>query len=128
MFIALRVAILSASIFLSSCVQHQVSQGTEPTVRPSELIENSGAYDGRHVRVFGYVIIGPERRIVADSRQAFEKNRLECVGLDGANDRFGKFYKGMATVSGIFNKNLCEKGDICLYWCNSTGIVLDDTH
>ncbi len=111
-------------LVITSCAG-QYNRKTEGVISPGKIMSNQDQYDGRHVRVRGYVMIGPERRIIVDSPREYQKERRSCIGLDGAADYFSKHQDGYRIISGVFKKNLCGEKDICLYWCNDAGIIMD---
>lgn len=93
---------------------------------PSDLVSNPDKFDGKHVNVRGYVIIGPESRNIFDTRDGSLNRNGACLGLSGDNAVFSKFHRGQTRVSGIFRQNICGPNDVCLYWCGQSGIELDE--
>ena len=111
-----------ASMLVASCV----GTSAPSSLLPSELISRPDYYDGKHVEVRGYVVIGPESRNMFDSRIDYENHRGACLGLDGSERRFRMLRTGQVSrLSGVFRKTLCGPGDICLFWCPPSGIELD---
>ncbi len=117
------VAVLAA--FASGCASESIA-GSDRTVLPSELANHPERYDGKHVDVRGYVVIGPEKRNIFDSEMGSQDPHGVCLGLDGPDAMFGNFHSQYTRrISGIFRQSLCGKNDVCLYWCSSSGIELD---
>jgi hypothetical protein len=94
-------------------------------VTPSEIAADPDKFDGKHVRVRGYVVITPHSRNIFDSKQGFKDPQGACLGLYGSKSFVLPARKRMEIVSGIYRKVLCGPNDICLYWCNSSGIEVD---
>lgn len=94
-------------------------------VTPSEIVSNPDKFDGKHVRVNGYVVITPHSRNIYDSKQGYTA-KGNCLGLYGSKSFVTPLRKRMEIVQGVFKKVLCGPDDICLYWCSSSGIELDD--
>jgi hypothetical protein len=97
-----------------------------PELTPSEILANAARYDGQHVTVNGYVVLGPETRDIFDSKAAAESAHSACLGLDAPDKSFTSFHKRYEhRLSGIFRRQLCGPKDICLFWCSTSGIELD---
>ncbi|MDR0779079.1 MAG: hypothetical protein LBF16_00065 [Pseudomonadales bacterium] len=110
-------------VFSSGCSSRAISEGT---LLPSELAKRPEKYDGKHVDVRGYVVIGPERRNIFDSKKGYQDPHGACLGLDGSDTMFGNFHsQNTRKISGVFRQSLCGKNDVCLYWCSEYGIELD---
>lgn len=93
---------------------------------PGDIIADPGKYDGKHVNVRGYVVVGPESRNIFDSQKGEHSSKGTCLGLDGPNTMFSSFHKRyIRKLSGTFRRNLCGEHDVCLYWCGKSGIELD---
>ena len=93
---------------------------------PSELTANPEAFDGKHVDVRGYIVIGPESRNIFDSKAGSVDRHGACLGLAGPNAMFGEFHRRQTRrLSGIFRRKICGPDNICLYWCGESGIELD---
>jgi hypothetical protein len=93
---------------------------------PSELIANPGRYDGKHVTLRGYVVIGAESRNIFDSEAGYNDAHGACLGLDGPKAAFHIFHRGYSKkISGTFRRKLCGENDVCLFWCSASGIELD---
>jgi len=96
------------------------------TVSPASWQQNPEKYDGKHVDVRGYVVLGPEKRNIFDSEKGASDPHGVCLGLDGPEAMFTDFHRHYAQkISGIFKRKLCGDNDVCLYWCSSSGIELD---
>lgn len=96
------------------------------TVLPSELAAHPEKYNGKHVDVRGYVVVGSENRNIFDSESGATDPRGACLGLAGPASMFDTFHRHyIKKLSGVFRQSLCGKDDICLYWCSSSGIELD---
>jgi hypothetical protein len=96
------------------------------TVLPSELVAHPEKYDGKHVDVRGYIVLGPETRDILDSEKSYNDPHAACLGLDGPEEMFDGFHRRYTRkISGVFRRVLCGKNDICLYWCGISGIELD---
>jgi hypothetical protein len=77
---------------------------------PSELIANPGRYDGKHVTLRGYVVIGAESRNIFDSEAGYNDAHGACLGLDGPKAAFRIFHRGYSKkISGTFEENCAEK-------------------
>lgn len=96
-----------------------------PPVSPSYLLAHKDEYDGKRVRVTGYVVIKPHSHNIFDSKAGYEGPVGACLGLYGPASFTHTFRQRVETLSGTFRKELCRTGDICLYWCSSAGIELD---
>jgi hypothetical protein len=106
------------------CYEHSVA--AERTLLPSELAAHPAEYDGKHVVVRGYVVLGPESRNIFDSEKGSRDPHGACLALDGPEEMFDSFHSRYTKgISGVFKKALCGKNDVCLYWCSSSGIELD---
>lgn len=118
-------ALLLAVIGLG-CSEQLVAARNEETLQPSQLAANPEKYDGKHVNVRGYVVLGPEARNIADSEAGYNDRHGACLGLDGPEAMFTGFRRYYTQkISGIFRRKLCGDNDVCLYWCSSSGIELD---
>jgi hypothetical protein len=110
----------------AGCSTALVANRVAETVLPSELVAHPEKYDGKHVDVSGYIVLGPEARNIFDSEKGFNDPHGACLGLDGPEAMFGSFHKAYTPkISGIFRQSLCGPKDVCLYWCSSSGIELD---
>lgn len=110
----------------SGCSAILVANRETETVLPSELVAHPEKYDGKHVDVRGYIVLGPEARNIFDSEKGFNDPHGACLGLDGPEAMFGSFHKGYTPkISGVFRQSLCGPKDVCLYWCSASGIELD---
>jgi hypothetical protein len=110
----------------SGCSTRLVAEQDEGTVLPSELVAHPEKYDGKHVDVRGYIVLGPEARNIFDSDKGFNDPHGACLGLDGPETMFTSFHKGYTPkISGVFKRSLCGPKDVCLYWCSASGIELD---
>lgn len=123
------LAILLASLGLfascSGAKMPSASQASRPLL-PSELTANPEAFDGKHVDVRGYVVIGPESRNIFDSKAGSVDRHGACLGLAGPNTMFSEFHRRQTQrLSGIFRRKICGANDVCLYWCGESGIELD---
>lgn len=111
----------------SGCSSQLAAGRAEGTVLPSELSKHPEQYDGKHVDVRGYVVIGPEKRNIFDSEKESRDAHGACLGLDGPDAMFDSFHSRYTQrISGVFRQSLCGKNDVCLYWCSSSGIELDE--
>lgn len=111
---------------VAGCSTRPVANRDAETVLPSELVAHPEKYDGKHVDVRGYIVLGPEARNIFDSEKGFNDPHGACLGLDGPDTMFGSFHKGYTPkISGVFRQSLCGLKDVCLYWCSSSGIELD---
>jgi hypothetical protein len=118
-------ALLLAAIGLG-CSQRLIAAQNEQTLLPSELAANPEKYDGKHVKVRGYIVLGPEARNIADFDEGYNDRHGACLGLDGPESMFtGVSRHYTQKISGIFRRKLCRDNDVCLNWCNSSGIELD---
>lgn len=93
---------------------------------PGELVANPDKFDGKHVRVRGYVVIGPHVRDIFDSKNGHREPNGACLGLDGSASFINPYRQKVEIVSGIFRKTLCGPDGICLYWCGTSGIQVSD--
>ena len=110
----------------AACSNQTLAARSAPTLLPSELAASPDKYDGKHVDVRGYVVVGPESRNIFDSEQGSRDRHGVCLGLDGPNTMFSEFHKRPTPrISGIFHRKLCGEKDVCLYWCGEAGIALD---
>ena len=93
---------------------------------PSELAAHPEKYNGRHVIVRGFVVLGPESRNIFNSKQGSRDAHGVCLGLDGPEAMFTGFHSRYVTrLSGTFWNTLCGPHDVCLFWCGKSGIRLD---
>lgn len=122
--LAVFLASLSLSVGCSGTKISSALQASRPLL-PSELAAHPEKYDGKHVDVRGYVVVGPESRNIFDSRKGYADGHGACLGLDGPDAMFNKFHHQTKTLSGIFRKKLCGPNDVCLFWCGEAGIELD---
>jgi hypothetical protein len=99
---------------------------TEVPVTPGELAANPDKYDGKHVTVRGFVVIGSHERNIFDSKRGYEQAGATCLGLLGTKSFVSHFRKRVETVKGTFHKALCGPNDICLLWCSAEGIEVDE--
>jgi hypothetical protein len=124
--IKLTVTVLLVMVLGVGCSERLVTASNEGTVLPSELTAHPERYDGKHVDVRGYIVLGPESRNIFDSEDGTRDPHGACLGLDGPEVMFGSFHKQFTQkISGVFRRSLCGKNDVCLYWCSSSGIELD---
>jgi hypothetical protein len=108
------------------CSERFFTAQSEQTLLPSELAANPEKYDGKHVNVRGYIVLGPEARNIADSDEGYNDRHGACLGLDGPEAMFTAFSRHYTQkISGIFRRKLCGDNDVCLYWCSASGIELD---
>ena len=110
------------------CTVTKIASSSEAAgvLLPSEIIANSAEFDGKHVDVRGYVVIGPESRNIFDSQEGAMSRNGACLGLAGSNSMFSTFQRRMTQkLSGIFRRHICGPNDVCLYWCGESGIELD---
>ena len=120
------VSILFLACGEVGCAPHFAQRGHNETLLPSELIAHAEMFDGQHVTVRGYVVVGAEVRIIADSAQGYKDPHGGCLGLDGPDAMFaGLSRHSVEEVSGVFHRTLCKKDQVCLYWCGDSGIELD---
>lgn len=119
--VALLLAIVGAG-----CLSRAATARDEVTHLPRELVANPGKYDGKHVTLRGYVVIGAESRNIFDSEAGYNDAHGACLGLDGPKAAFHNFHRGYTEkISGIFRRKLCGASDVCLFWCSASGIELD---
>jgi hypothetical protein len=117
--------LLLAVIGLGCSERLLAAQGAR-AASPSELAADPEKYDGKHVDVRGYVVLGPEKRNIFDSEKGASDPHGVCLGLDGPEAMFTDFHQHYTQkISGIFRRKLCGDNDVCLYWCSSSGIELD---
>jgi len=110
----------------AGCSERDDSAQEEVIHLPSELVSNSASYDGKHVTVRGYVVIGAESRNIFDSEAGYNDAHGACLGLDGPAAAFHNFRRGYTKkISGIFRRKICGANDVCLFWCSASGIELD---
>ena len=115
---------LSVGVF--GCSTRLVAGQDSKTLLPSDLVADPEKYDGTHVDVRGYIVIGPETRNIFDSEVGFRDPHGACLGVDRPGAMFESFHKRFTRkISGIFRKSLCGPRDVCLFWCSSSGIELD---
>lgn len=121
------VALLSVVGIAAGCVGAMPSSSSKTVspMTPSELAANPEAFDGKHVEVRGYVVVGPESRNIFDSKEASADRNGVCLGLAGSNAMFSQFHRRYERLSGTFRKKICGPNDVCLYWCGESGIELD---
>lgn len=123
------LAILLASLGLFvSCSETKISSASQASgpLLPSELTANPEAFDGKHVDVRGYVVIGPESRNIFDSKKGSVDRNGACLGLAGPNAMFSEFHRRQTQrLSGVFRRKICGPNDVCLHWCGESGIELD---
>ena len=77
-------------------------------ITPSELNEHPRSYEGRHVRVHGFVSFDYPVGQIGDSKKAFDDDELTaCVSLLEPQQLVGlkKFDKRDVSVSGVFNND-----------------------
>ena len=122
-------AILLASLGLFvGCSGTKIPSAPQATrlLLPSELAANPEAFDGKHVDVRGYVVIGPENRNIFDSKEGSADPHGACLGLAGPNAMFSNLHRRRTQrLSGIFRRKICGTNDVCLFWCGESGIELD---
>jgi hypothetical protein len=122
--IVLRVICCLVAATLSSCSAMSRSNGS---LLPSELVRNASKYDGKHMVVRGFVVIGPESRSIFDSNDGVEDPDAACLGLGGPDEMFREFHiRYTSKLSGFFRQRMCGKDDICLMYCGTAGIDLDE--
>ncbi len=108
------------------CSMPSVAAHRKDAMLPSEFLAHAEEYGGKHVDVRGYIVIGGEARNLFDSRSAADDPHGACIGLDGPDVMFGRHHaRYIKKISGVFKRSLCEKDEICLYWCGESGIALD---
>ena len=123
--LAILLASLGLFISCSGAKMSSASQASRPLL-PSELTAHPEAFDGKHVDVRGYVVIGPESRNIFDSKKGSVDGHGACLGLAGSNAMFSEFHRRQTQrLSGIFRQKICGPNDVCLYWCGESGIELD---
>jgi|ERR1700741_226095 len=120
-----KTAALLVTIVAAACSNAAVAARDEIIRLPSELVANPSVYDGKHVSVRGYVVIGPESRNIFDSEAGYGDAHGACLGLDGQDAKFKNFHHGYTKISGVFRRKLCGENDVCLFWCGTSGIELD---
>ena len=123
----LAILLTSLGLFLG-CSGTKISSAPQAQrlLLPSELVANPEAFDGKHVDVRGYVVIGPESRNIFDSKGGSVDSHGACLGLAGTNAMFSEFHRRQTQrLSGIFRRKICGPNDVCLYWCGESGIELD---
>lgn len=116
------------ALFALACIAMLHTAGADSqneVLTPSEIAANPDQFDGKHVRVKGYVVIAPHARNIFDSKNGHRKPDGTCLGLYGSESFVHTLRKKMEIVSGVFRKALCGPDDICLYWCSSSGIEVD---
>ena len=123
--VTIGLALLLTAIGLG-CTAHLVAAQDDATLLPSELLAHPDMYDGKHVDVRGYIVLGPETRNIVDNEVGYNDPHGACLGLDGPEAMFKVFRKHYTRkISGIFRRKLCGDNDVCLYWCSASGIELD---
>lgn len=117
---------VGALSMIGSCASGlPIKPGAEVSI--DELAAHPDVYNGKHVVVKAFVVIGPENRNVFSSEQDYNNPNSACLGLDGPDRLFSSFGKRTVShISGVFEKSLCGPKDVCLYWCSPSGIRLDD--
>lgn len=137
------VAVL-AIVALAACATPSVDH-REAVLSPSQLNDNAAAYDGRNVRIRGYVLLGTNGRSLYESREQFGEwvRALERSADDFDPRDYDKFCVTMLnadtvlehqdllrhqtiTVRGRFMRGYMDGGRIDLQACGDNAIVLDD--
>lgn len=100
----MRFACFLCALLLAGCA-------AGPALKPSELNANPDAYDGKSVRVRGWLVHQFENHGIWDSKAAYETERFKqnahpkCIGYSGPN--LGDFFVSRQLVlRGVFRKEL----------------------
>jgi hypothetical protein len=123
-----RIAFMASALICVCGAGYSSQSGASGTsaLLLGDLVRDPAKYDGNHVTVRGYVVVGPESRNIFESQKAAHSPSGVCLGLDGPDIMFTSFHKAYRrNISGIFRRNLCGEHDVCLYWCGQSGIELD---
>jgi hypothetical protein len=115
-----------AALILAAALQATPAACQEEAVSVGQLAEHPDQFDGKHVKVRGYVVITPHSRNIFESKQGYDDPHGACLGLLGSKAFVKVMRKREEVVSGIFRKALCRPNDVCLYWCSASGIELDN--
>lgn len=118
------VALLSL-FALSACAS--VSRIDRIPLTPfGEIARNPGIFDGKLVRVGGYVIRAPERRDLWESRPDSNSSDASkaCMTLLGLRRVVGErgFFEGDIVVTGIFRADAVPDNVVDLAACSDIGI------
>jgi len=114
-----------AALACVTVLQSVAANCQDGVVTPSDISANPDKFDGKHVRVRGYVVITSHSRNIFDSKQGSKDSRGVCLGLYGSKSFVVPARKKMEIVSGTYRKVLCGPNDVCLYWCSASGIEVD---
>ena len=126
--IATKIIVMCLPLVIAIACSVSDAAQVESVLSPSELVAYPEKYDGKHVHVRGYIVVGPEKRNIFDSLAGYNDPHGACLGLDAPDKKFMNFHmRYTRNISGIFRRKLCRDGEICLYWCGSSGIELDKT-
>ena len=105
-----------------------VAMAEQVTVR--ELNDHPGKYDGKHVTVRGWVVIGDEARYLTATRNASrDTDLLTCISVinGGGLDAQEKNVNGkLVLLSGIFREDVFRDKVIRLGLCNKTALDLEN--
>ncbi|GEM_PF-5205802 len=117
-----KLAVLCVVGLLAGCAQ-------EPVYLPSEINAHPKLYEGREVRIRGWVTLRVENRNIWDTKDDFEHLKDDfshCVSLVGVQSWTGdKSIDGQVrTISGVFHQ---YEGDRTteLGMCNNSAIEVD---
>lgn len=119
--------VLAAALLLAVCAAPAMSSTPQKImVSVRELAEHPDQFNGRHISVRGYVVISSHGRNIFESKKDYDNPHGACLGLLGSKSFVRSMRKREEVVTGIFRKTLCGPHDVCLYWCSTSGIEVDN--
>ena len=114
-----------AALLLSGCV---APDAREPVYSPSELNTHPKLYEGREVRVRGWIVLRPENRNIWDAKSDFEQiaDLSHCVSLIGVHDWTldRRIDDQVLTISGVFHQYEHPEEPV-LGMCNNSAIEVN---
>jgi len=97
----------------------------------SELLSNAESFDRQRVVISGYLKIEFENTNIFTTKSAandFDDD--QCIALLVPQESFqlysSKFDNKHGEVIGEFRKTICEEGDICSWYCGSSGLLVEE--
>ena len=94
------------------------------------LTSNPSAYDGRLVRVRGFLKLQFENTNMFSTELAAQQHdEKQCIGLLILRDAFRRYSTQLndrvGVVTGSFVASACTPDDICTWYCEGPGILVD---
>lgn len=94
------------------------------------LTSNPSAYDGRLVRVRGFLKVQFENtNMFSTELAAKQHDEKQCIGLMILRDVFRRYSMQLndriGTVTGSFVASSCAPDEICTWYCHGPGILVD---